>query len=717
MREVFEKGNIYRCNIPKKACAGDERFVNLYLGSGKFGACFDAFGLMNTKYANWTEIRSPRVANTVFMHADHWSRGNYGIDFHLPVARILWQDEMSYDVQDYTQNLNIFDGRLTTEYTVKKLFTCKNEQYFNPYVQDIFTMEIQYEGCMPAILLRPETKGCTQYGSVFNGSCKTITIDTTDNQWVGRLQVGTSDICLVLKVVSNYGTLNLEAVDDCIALKFNHEKGKHAILFGVSSYLRKDYTISKVDEIANTKAWTQQCKYDWHKRWGKSWVDVPEDTYQSLWCRSLYYLLSTYAPDNSCIAPPNGWTGNGWSFHFPQDLSFILPSLLRLGHLDIAKAKIEFYSKRLNEVINNTKRIYEKSGSMWPWEFPIGKDFNLFTESVADIKNGEIRDYFFDGTLRYASPNPYQFEIHNAAYVARMAYETALYLNDNRWTKEVALPIVFETAQFYGSAAKKLEDGSWGICVTPSMGQDEAGGFNKKNYLCSLFSAEYSLKIFLEAFSKNVSCYRDEISKYLDIIRNGFAYHKLFDEHLKIYKTYENSQFMGLNIDQKHPIQLNPLTILPMGKCDIPTINAYKLRHKLCPSVKHGTVAGWTLGAFWLAASHMHEKEDLLTELEMMKHVGYIDKEFIQFYESSNLYHFPYYTTTHGLFLQTLNDAVLSDYWGEIEIGSACHDTWSFIRFEKLHAKDGNKYSGSRSNGKWKSKKSTISATCHGKYN
>ena len=89
---------------------------------------------------------------------------------------------------------------------------------------------------------------------------------------------------------------------------------------------------------------------------------------------------------------------------------------------------------------------------MWAWEFPIGTGTDL---------------------LKDASPNPYQYEIHNAAYPVRMAYETSLHLNDAAWTAEIALPVIRESAEFYASHLVKEANGRYSLEVMPSMSQDE----------------------------------------------------------------------------------------------------------------------------------------------------------------------------------------------------------------------------------------------------
>jgi hypothetical protein len=79
----------------------------------------------------------------------------------------------------------------------------------------------------------------------------------------------------------------------------------------------------------------------------------------------------------------------------------------------------------------------------------------------------------------------------------------------------------------------------------------------------------------------------------------------------------------------------------------------------------------------------------------------YVDPDWIQIYESSDSLGSAFYVTSHGLYLQALNDAVVSDYWGSVQIGAACPDEWREVRFARLRTYDGGIHSGARVGGEW----------------
>ena len=92
VHKIIERGNITRSIWPGKNTLTDHKYVNLYLRKGRFGGCFDAWGVMNRRYTNWYQNEMV-IANTVLIHTDHYSTGSYGLNHQFPVARLVWLDD------------------------------------------------------------------------------------------------------------------------------------------------------------------------------------------------------------------------------------------------------------------------------------------------------------------------------------------------------------------------------------------------------------------------------------------------------------------------------------------------------------------------------------------------------------------------------------------------------------------------------------------------
>ena len=674
MDSAVSAGDIVRTQWPLRM----SDHLNLYLGSGRCGACFDAYGLMHNAYRG-----TPRSSqsNTTLMHADHWHRGAYGLDYWLPVARLVWAGDPPPPPTAYRQELRIHDGLLSTFLawpTVRVSF----QTHFHPECRDLLAVHVSYEatgdGEMPWLLLAPETHVKTHYDQELSGDAETLELDVESGWWLGRVAVGSAESVVGLRVISTEGTAELKTGPRGLSIGFGGERGRHLLLIGCAGASRKAELCADMAAVDVPEQFAAEARQAWHRRWGTGRIEVPVPEYQTLWARSLYYTLCSYAPDVRSPAAPMGWSGNGWPFHFPQDVSYIHPALLRLGHHDIARSWVDFYRDRLETMQDYTARVYGAEGAMWAWEFPIGPDSQLLS--------GEY-------------PNWCQFEIHNAAYPARMAREASLHLGDAEWTRETAWPVVRESARFLGSVLERDEGGTWGIHVEPSFGQDEMGGHNAKNYLCALFSAQYALQAAL-AMAAELGAEDPALERWRSILADGLAFERLRgdDGLLVTCEGLLGAEQVG---KEKHPVQLNPLIFLPLVERPDHVVRAYERRYDLCAGVRENRYHGWTLAAYWLAASHMGDADGLLAELGQAQPGRYVDPAWIQIYETSGSIHSPFYVTSHGLYLQALTDALVSDYWGETQIGAACPEDWAAAAFSGLRTADGAIHTGRRCGAGW----------------
>lgn len=662
-------GDIVRTKWPVRM----KEHLNLYLGSGRAGACFDVWGLM---HSGPKEVQSQ--ARTFLSHADHWHRGKYGLDYWLPVARLKWAGDEPPEPKQYRQELRIYDGRLETNLVWADL-SLTTRIWFHPERRDLLAVEIEYEagaeGEMPSLLLAPEVDVNAHYDQHLVGSFETLQDGSAD--WVGRLTVGTAASMLALRVISGDGEARLETTEAGLTIRFPATRGRHLFVIGTASPERCEQLIKDMKAVPSADDYASEAAEAWHRRWGDAFIHVPVVELQALWARSLYYTLCSHAPEVRTPAGPMGWSGNGWPFHFPQEVSYVHPALLRLGHLDIAQSWVEFYRSYLEETKKVTKRIYKSDGAMWAWEHPIGTDTEMLS----------------DGT-----PNWFQYEIHNAAYPLRMAYETSLYLGDDRWTREVAWPIIYESARFYGSNLKRESDGKWSLHVIPSMSQDEHCEEDAKNYLCALYSARYSLTVVTQ-LARQLGLEGEELSRWRQILSDGLAFRRLYLENPGIYSSCEGLGAQEILGKEKHPVQLNPLTFVPLDQPDEVVARAYEQRYSLCVRSNQNYFPGWTLSAFWLASSHIGDSEGLLEGLSRAVPACYVDPNHVQIYESSG--GIPYYVTSHGLYMQALNDALVSCYWDGVQIGKACPPSWNEVTFRNLRVPSG-LLSGERDGREWK---------------
>jgi len=391
LRDLVKTGNIIRNTWTGNSKEG----IPLYLGSGKSGACFDEYGLMHGTYksnGDWDTI------NNVFMHADNSHRGAYGLDYWLPLLQLCFENEFHETPIEYLQQLQIFEGKLTTKMKFKywNLEICS---YFNPYKGDILSVEIKYDSKsekMPNLILKPQLDINACYDQKISGKVEYLLSAETQNN-ILRIKAGTADSIVVLKTLSSVGDINTYVENNNLKICFHGAKGNHLILIGAAGFHRKDELLKEISEIIDPILHKAEAEMAWCKRWGTSYIKIPDATYQSLWYRSVYYILSSYGTEGSSPSAPMGWSGNSWEFHFPQDVSYIHPVLLRLGHYDIASSIVEFYKKHIEDMKKLTKRIYGVEGTYWHGNFLIKRITNYFRMAFQTIV---LLNYIMQHTLQ-----------------------------------------------------------------------------------------------------------------------------------------------------------------------------------------------------------------------------------------------------------------------------------------------------------------------------
>ena len=601
----------------------------LYLGSGDFGGCFDETGFMNIPYQGRAH------SNSVFMHADYYHRGKYGLHYHLPVMQLVLSSPET--MRSGRQTLDLWDGRLTTEsiYDGGRISLCAG---FSPERRDVFALMIDYEatGELPCIRLCGLPEISVDYGTFLSGSLELNIVGSTPDVYSAEYTASAGNARAVVSLrITATGGAGVTFLPDGVPPPRggNPGRGQMRLYSGVRARERAAEMNRQLDESL-ADGFFDFAALSWQRRWGDTVVTVDDDNMTRLFVRSVYYILCSFSPSANCIAPPTGWTSNAWAFHFPQDFSYIAPVLLKLGHTDIMRAKVEYYCRQLDTMREYTRRIYHADGTMWAWEFPIGDDSHILPDDV---------------------PNHFQFEIHNAAYVSRMAWETALCLGDDDWAKTTALPIIFETAKFYLSILKCEDDGSYGITLVPSMGQDEFGGEDAKNYLCALYAAEYSLKTALDAAERYGAAF-DGAAKAGEILASGIAFGRLYNPEFGAYQTYECPPDEFRFGRMKHPVPLMPLTFLPKptGELNAAELIAYRRRYDLCERAHEHFFSGWTLFDYLLAEARMGDVDAFRKDFDEIRVSDNADPELTAIYETCRGHACAYYITSHGLYAQAV---------------------------------------------------------------
>jgi hypothetical protein len=621
--KVVSRGDILRKQPPGQG----KSWVPLYQGNGRFGSCFGPFGLHRPLSQKAYTIHGA----TQFTHMKHHVRGKFNADYLLPVGYIHWETEPEM-VLAYEQHQSFYDGTISTffktnDYSVR-IVTC-----FDAVERDVAIFRIEVKGNCPAIIVSSPRSIASMYNQQLQSEVQgTLQM----NEWKASIK------CLNVETELRVAT-SAVMEQQSAALKITLKPGLNDIVISVNN--KKNAKAS--ESLKQTKVW-------WNKTWQQSgWLDLPDDHAQRIWIRSMAYTLYSHNDDGLGCSPPTGLAGNAWPFPFPFDSGCRHPLLLWTGQINAAKLWIEYWHSRLEGLKAYTRRLYKSDGVFMPHVFPYGEADNYHQPEV---------------------PNYYYYPVYNSALMARMCDETAVMVNDARWTKTYAAPLIREAAIFYLSNLKRGEDGLWHLHLIPSISLDESGKTDKPDYFAALVSAQYSLQ-------KAIEYGLDPDGKMKSVLNDGLAFKNLVAQN-GMYRNHVGYELEDFG-KQKHADQLFPLVHLPLGAVpDSATRKAGELRYDITAGAKTNRFIGHTLGEFILASARMHNKDYWFKDWSMIEPSSYMDPEKIQFYESTGN-NLAFYITTHGLFAQALLETIVSTWWKELHL-AACFPWKGLVRFGNM---------------------------------
>lgn len=624
--EVISRGNIVTTTYNPEAETGR------YLGNGRLGAVFSALGMNLSP----EQQQDSKLGASHFSHMNHWGRFRFisaiekhetTADYILPMYKIYWEKTPT-QVSNYRQEQNVYDGTLTTSFRIHEGTDIKVSSWFDMENRDLAAMRIYSSRGSQTLRLKTMTDyqaysfvfrdnvtQATEIRKVGNQYCLTITCGQTLNHCSSQIYV--------------YSSSPVKVCND--GLSFTIRKGNNDIFISYGKPVSKtDIAISHERTIAA-----------WHDIWANTgWLDLPDDHAQQMWVRSMAYMLQSYSDTSlGMIQPTNGMSGNVYPFNYVQDMEYMAPSLMMLGHKDIIMKWVEHFANDMDNLRSYAKHLWpEAEGIYPPWELPFGSIEGYHEPNV---------------------PVAFCYEPHNNGYLCRMAKEAADFANDKAWAQKYAYPLIREICKFYKSACKRGADGLWHLSWSPCIGQDEAGGRNKSDYLCTLYSAQYSFTIAVELGL-------DDDGSLARILNDGLAFQSLISPRGTFHTAH------GAELDfgkQKHPVQLDGLSYFPINPQPLlPELKAYSLRHDITEDARKPLFYGWTLGQLLLTGSNLKNTEGWLKDWSVMRSANYTDPDWVLIRESSGNTGASYYCPTHGMITQSIIRNYVNDFWGVLDI-------------------------------------------------
>ncbi|HYW94419.1 MAG TPA: hypothetical protein VE870_02400, partial [Bacteroidales bacterium] len=540
-------------------------YVPLMVSNGIVGGCFDQMGFQSTPNYGYPQGR------TVFGYIRNYDRNESSrqIQFPLAVIQAAFADGNSIlnlmDCKSYSQELDIYDGVLTTKYDLYGPVSI--QAFASQSDPNLFVMKIDRNTDDPGKKI------------VLKINCETSKYQNNDFPWPvdpvklnfvvegNRVNIrSATDLSVTNWIIKTNNDISTSGSQVIIPL--NNEENI------VEFFIRRDDCPG--EEILEQPFEKLLAGHTdiWHDLWQKSWIDFPDARSQEIWTRMKYYALSNFPsiPEKPMI--PTGLNSNIWGFTFPQDVYYVARTLPRLGQFDRFEKAFQYWLKVLPDVQAYSKRIMGVEGAYYPWTPP-------FTDWDSYEKSGVV-----------AADS---YELHNPGYVAAMVWQYYLVTRDRDFLRKY-FPILEGVCRFYTNISSLNDQGTYDIFHKNARGQDEASSMagNLKNLLGASYSAQYTLRNYLLACDL-VNGYDPSLHERASRIQKAGYTRQTLLRPEGWYATYEGDD-RPLN-SQKHPVQLNPVAYLPMPDLageGSPVELAWQNRYELTKEAKKPLTFGWT---------------------------------------------------------------------------------------------------------------------------
>lgn len=641
-----------------------------YLSNGILGGCFDHMGFQSRANTGNPEGR------TVLGYIDsYYEHGPTTRQIQLPLAWITaeFADGSTVmnmmEAEDYRQELDVYHGVLTTEYDLhgKTRITAFASQE-NP---NLFVYRVEREEGVKKLVLSIHCETSAVQNRDFQWKAEPVDLSFEKEGRKVRVISGTNlsetrwvvEADSELSVEGNRIIIPLDEEDNLVRILVERDGS------GGEELLERDF-----DELLSAH------REAWEKAWSHSWIDFPDERSASIWTRGQYYNISNFPLSTEKPLIPSGLNSNIWGFTYPQDVYYVMENLLPTGQTERYEAALRYWLDVLPEVRKYSKRIMGVEAGFYPWTPPR-------TE--------------WDRYERFGVVGHHSYELHNPAYVSAMVWHFYQVTGDREKLVKY-FPVMEEVWRFYETILHENEKGKYYVFHPLGAGQDEAHeDLASVNLLCASYSSEYSLENYLKA-AEIIGEYDEELYRKAQVIDEAG-----FERESNLKDNGLLASFVGDERPpnrQKHPVQLNTITFLPMPdnvEEGSPAAKAYDMRYSLTTEALKPVTHGWTYGAFTLASSRMRSEEGFMKDMEAVQYYAGADPRWIQFYEFTfwERWHLKlaYYFPTHGLYQQAYTDAVVQDWRGYTDIFPCILPVWENERlaFKGLRVSGGATVNGS----------------------
>ncbi len=380
----------------------------------------------------------------------------------------------------------------------------------------------------------------------------------------------------------------------------------------------------------------------WREFWSRSYVSLPDKRLEQMWYRSVYYLACCLPRRVRSFSPESAYgifPGNA-GYH-PQDSVYHLFAAISSNHPELCTAQIEYLLETLPMAEAVAHHVYHLEGARYPWHATPG----LLPYLPGHTNEGAyLHEHHVNGWL--------------AEFVRR-------YLQASGWQRERVIryyPVLRGIARFYSSMltarGNQLE-----IVYVPSTGQEESNwDANRRNIFDLLVAAKWSLLAAAETAARigadpaEAARWKDEADRInLDICLRAD----------RTYGSYEQDD----GHPQKVPSQLIGVVMTSLFET---RRDEFARTFDLLRQNINIDTCSWAPGYYAIAAARLKKPDEALRAIQ--EAFRFSKPPWLLFVE--NTYQvpgrLPYYLAAHALFVQGINELLLQDWSGKVDLFPAC---------------------------------------------
>ncbi len=387
----------------------------------------------------------------------------------------------------------------------------------------------------------------------------------------------------------------------------------------------------------------------WADFWNRSYVSLPDKRLEQMWYRSVYYLaccqprrVREFSPEGAYgVFPANAGS-------HPQDSVYQLFAMLSSNHPELCDAQAAYLLDKLPMAEAVARDIYHLDGARYPWHA---------TPGMLPYLPGHLNE------------GAYLHEHHVNGWLAEFLRR---YLQAYGWERSRTrryYPVLRGIARFFSAmlspraSIQRAGKGELEIVYVPSTGQEESGhDLNRKNLFDLLVAAKWSLRTATDAAGRigadaaESARWKDEASRInLDICLRADG----------TYGSFEDD----LGHPEKVASQLIGVVMTPLFE---ERREAFmKTFERLRATINIETCA-WAPGYYGITAARLRQPDQALAAVQ--EAFRFSKPPWVLFVENTHQVpdRLPYYLAAHGLLVQAINEMLLQDWSGKVELFPAC---------------------------------------------